>query len=157
TVRRVVGVERDRQEPLLAAAHDLPADVEERRRADVPAREDADPAGLLDDVEVAGLAGRRGRVHRRLEVRDADEVQRGRPRSGAGHDRERGADGSERPHSEKTSSRPLAAWSFAFPSGMTTWPSATIGLCQCTGPVGRLATRRPLVGTYTLTAPLPAT
>ena len=34
------------------------------------------------------------------------------------------------------SSTPLVAWSFAFPSGIATRPSATIGLCQWTTPIG---------------------
>ena len=73
---RIGGVECDGEQSLLpSAAHRRP-DVEERRRADTPVREHEDPAGLLDDVEPARLAGSRGGVDRRAEVRDADEVQR---------------------------------------------------------------------------------
>ena len=46
-------------------------------------------------------------------------------------------------------STPVVAWSFALPSALITWPSTTIGLCQCTGPDANVPTCWPLVGTYT--------
>jgi hypothetical protein len=59
-VARVVRVERDREQALLAAAHDARAHVEERRSAHPPVHEHADQALLLDDVEPVRLApGRR--------------------------------------------------------------------------------------------------
>ena len=74
--RRVVRRERDREETLLAAAHDEGADVEERRRPDLPALEHEDPPRLLDDVEPPRLARRRRCVHRRREVGNAYDAQR---------------------------------------------------------------------------------
>jgi hypothetical protein len=48
-------MERDREQPLLAARlHETP-DVEERRRPIAPVDRDPDPARLLDDVEPARL------------------------------------------------------------------------------------------------------
>ena len=75
-------VERNREEPLLAAAeHDRP-DVEKRRAPNVAGFEHDDPSGLLDDVQPARLAGCRGGVDGRLEVCDADDSQGMRARRG---------------------------------------------------------------------------
>src|SRR5205814_2319181 len=52
----VARMERDRQEPLLAAAPDQLADVDERLRAELSVDEHADDAPLLGDVEHAALA-----------------------------------------------------------------------------------------------------
>src|SRR5436309_507421 len=62
-------MERDRKEPLLAAgAADDAADVEERGRAQPPVDEDADPARLLDHVEVVRLRARRTDEDRAVEA-----------------------------------------------------------------------------------------
>ena len=68
-VRLVVGMERHREQALLAAVGDVPDQVEERLRQHVASLDDADPADLLDDVETAGLAGRARREHRSFESR----------------------------------------------------------------------------------------
>ena len=71
----VVRVERHREQPLLAAAQDDRADVEERRAPRLAGLEHDDPAGLLDDVQASRLTRGRGRVHRRLEVGDPDDPE----------------------------------------------------------------------------------
>ena len=68
-------IEGDREQTALAPARDQRADVEERRRPDVAAFEHDDPSGLLDDVQTARLTRRRGRVDRRIDLRNAHEVQ----------------------------------------------------------------------------------
>src|SRR4029079_8896768 len=62
-VLRVVGVERHREQPLLAAEGDAVADVEERLGLQLAVDEHADHAGLLDDVELRRLAARLRDVH----------------------------------------------------------------------------------------------
>jgi hypothetical protein len=75
-VLRVVRVERDRQEPPLAAARDLRAHVQERRLPKVSVLDDADQPGLLDDVDAVGLARRGGHVERSVEAcKDLLEVE----------------------------------------------------------------------------------
>ncbi len=71
----VLGVEGDREQPLLAAAGDQVAQVEEDARLAAVDRDPLDPAALLDHVEVVGVAARRlGDVDRLVEV--ADSVER---------------------------------------------------------------------------------
>jgi len=97
-VRLVGGVEGDREQPLLTAARDLRANVEERRCAQAAVLEHDDAARLLDDVEAARLARRGRRVHRRLSLRDADEMQPARARAGCtGKRREQHREARERP------------------------------------------------------------
>ena len=64
----VVGGEGDRQQALLAAARHLVAQVEERGGAGARRRDDLDPAGLLDDEQVAAVARRLRHVERLVEV-----------------------------------------------------------------------------------------
>ena len=101
---RVVRVKRHREEPLLAAALDAVADVEERRRAALPVHEHLDHARLLDDVDVPGLGRGRRQVDRRVEAAREDaegglvaRVARegGRDRDGSDED-ECGEEGSQR-------------------------------------------------------------
>src|SRR4029450_13213544 len=108
-VLRVPRVECDRQQPLLPAAAYAAADVEERLRAQLPVHHPADPARLLDDVQLPGLAARLGDVDGRVETRDERAqaqllaLLRGRRRALAArgawqcHRGERGDD-PERPH-----------------------------------------------------------
>src|SRR5215210_2626573 len=66
-VLRVARVERDREQALLPARADAAADVEERRRAQLPVHEHPDHARLLDDVELSPFAARRAHEDRRVE------------------------------------------------------------------------------------------
>ena len=66
-VARVVRVERNREQALLAAALDEGVDVEERLRLDLAVDEHANHARLLDHVELARLAARRRHVERRIQ------------------------------------------------------------------------------------------
>ena len=101
-VRRRVGrVEGHREQALLAAALDHGADVEERRGRTFPFWSTTNPAGLLDDVEVARLALHRRRVHGALELADLHQTspcpagrspRGGRPRREHDGDGERGHD-----------------------------------------------------------------
>ena len=50
--RRIVGREREPEQPLLPARRDEPADVEERLGSNLAALDDPDEARLLDDVEL---------------------------------------------------------------------------------------------------------
>jgi hypothetical protein len=63
-------VEGDGEQPLLAAAPDERRDVEERSRDRTSVLDDADGAALLDDVQPAGLAGRRCERERGVEAVD---------------------------------------------------------------------------------------
>jgi hypothetical protein len=67
---RVVGRERHRQQPLLAARRDQLADVQERLAQRLAAADHLDLPGLLDNEEPARVAGRRGDVDRRVERPD---------------------------------------------------------------------------------------
>src|SRR5690242_18511049 len=51
------------------------------------------------------------------------------------------------------SKTPLVECELALPSGTAIRPSATIGLFQCPPPLARLATRLPVAGSYTRSAP----
>src|SRR4051794_41878053 len=79
-VAGVARVERDREQALLAARLDQAADVEERLSAQLAVDEHADHARLLDDVELARLAARRGYVDRRVEAA-GERLQRQRGRA----------------------------------------------------------------------------
>src|SRR6185436_4050902 len=79
-VRGVVRAEGHRQEPLLAAAQDDAADVEERPR-DLSAAHDLDRSSLLDDVERVRIAGRGGDKDRRVEA--AGDLREGEARGRA--------------------------------------------------------------------------
>ncbi len=63
-VGRVARVEGERQEPLLAAALDEVADVEERGREDATVPDHANPSRLLDHVDPLRLSRSRRDVHR---------------------------------------------------------------------------------------------
>ena len=79
-VRGEVRVERDGEEPLLATRLDESPDVEERLRKDVSVLDDANPPGLLHDVDPAGLAPGGSRLDGGDEPgRDPDELQVERP------------------------------------------------------------------------------
>ena len=67
-VRPVLRVERKPEETLLAARLDASTDVEKRLRANAAGGDDADPPGLLDDVQAAGFARRRRESDRGLET-----------------------------------------------------------------------------------------
>ena len=64
----VVRMERQAEQPLLAAREDEPTNVEEEARADTAAVDHADRAALLDDVHPARLPGRRGQRDRLCEA-----------------------------------------------------------------------------------------
>src|SRR6185437_13143015 len=76
-VRGVLRTERHRQQALFAAAHDEAPDVEERAR-DLAVANDADGAGLLDDVERVGIAWRGGHVDRGVEPAQVGSERVGR-------------------------------------------------------------------------------
>src|SRR3989442_992055 len=63
-VRRVAGVERDAQEPLLTPGRYAVADVQEGRREQLPVLHDADLPRLLDDEQACRVPRRRGEIHR---------------------------------------------------------------------------------------------
>ncbi len=63
-------MEREAEQPLLATCAHAAADVEERRRAELAADDDADRPALLDDVEPAGLAARRREANGAREPAD---------------------------------------------------------------------------------------
>ena len=69
-VPRVARMERDREQAPLAAARHARVDVEERLPAKLPAHDDGDHPALLDDVEPAGLARRRGQMGQPAEPAD---------------------------------------------------------------------------------------
>ena len=70
-----------------------------------PFVEHEDPPCLLDDVEVAGLAGRRRRVDRRREVRDPHEMQSLSARRSAGDEDGRESDEREWPEPSHRAAR----------------------------------------------------
>jgi hypothetical protein len=80
-IRRVSRVERHREQALLAAALDDAAQVEERA-CDPAVLDDADGAGLLDDIQRRRIAGRRRDVDGRVEAAD-DRLERERVRATA--------------------------------------------------------------------------
>ena len=65
-------MEREPEQPLLAARRHEVADVEEGRAAPLAALEHLDRAALLDDVEPPGLALRAGDVDRLREAARED-------------------------------------------------------------------------------------
>src|SRR5512132_1367995 len=67
-VLRVVRVERDREQALLAATPHDPADVQERLRAQLAVLKHEDQARLLDHVELPGLAARRADEDRLVQA-----------------------------------------------------------------------------------------
>ena len=81
----VVGRERDREQPLLAARGHLVADVEEGRVELAAVAHDHHAAALLDDELARAVAGRRRDVDRRVERADPLEphAARGARRTGA--------------------------------------------------------------------------
>ena len=91
--RRVVGREGHRKQPLLAAATDPPAQIEERPGQPAPAADDLHGAALLDDEQAPLVARRRRQVDRLVEAADPLQahpagcrlrVRRGGLRAGGG-------------------------------------------------------------------------
>ena len=81
-VLRVVGVEGQPEQPLLAPRDDAAADVEEEAGAQPAALDHPDRAALLDDVET-WVALRRGDRHRRVQPAHEGDEARGRPFGGS--------------------------------------------------------------------------
>ncbi len=72
----VIGMERDREQPALAAELHQAADVQERLGLDAPVRDQLDATDLLDHVETSPLAGGVRDVHGSGEaLGDPDETQ----------------------------------------------------------------------------------
>ena len=113
-------------------------------RAKPAVLEHDDPAGLLDDVEPAGLTGRRRRIDRCVDLRHLHEVERRGVPGGCTRQRQRPQGKQQPPHRRKMSSTPDVACSFALPSAIAIRPPATIGLCQWVSPIGSDATGLPV-------------
>src|SRR5581483_448344 len=139
-VPRVAGVEDDRKQPLLAAARDLAAKVEERPRLEAAALDDPDRPRLLDDVQPLRLRRDAGDVGRRREAGEQQRrLRRGRGRLLARGDRDRAGDGGEagehagqvlkrtrRSSSSLPGGRIASTWwptsSRVVPSAISNWP-----------------------------------
>ena len=91
-VAGVAGVERQAEQALLGAGgDDLAAQVEERRRQDLPVADDADQAGALDREQPVVVAGGRGHVDRLTET--GDDQARGQRLRGNDGGEQAGGDG----------------------------------------------------------------
>ena len=92
SIARVAGRERHPQQTLLASVLDERADVEEGTRRHPAPLDDADPPGLLDDVQTAGLARRLHDIHGAVEATGDGHEPNGRRAGGErAADRDRAA------------------------------------------------------------------